>query len=372
MLLEQELDWDYLLQIAFQRNVAPLLYWSLNTTCLGVPKHVLNQLQNYFQANAQRNLLLTRELLKLLALCEQQEILALPYKGPVLATHVYGNLSLRQFSDLDILVHPRDITRAKDLLLSQGYQPLIELSGAERMLHFQSSAYNHKFFVRKDGRIDFLELHWRVTPPYFICPFELESSWERLETLSLAGVTVLSFPVEDLLLILCIHGSKDHWQKLGWICDVAELIRAQPGLNWDQVTARARKLGYERMLSLGLLLAHDLLDTVLPKEIIKSKIQNDSTAKSLAQQICEQLFSLDAGPLSGIEKHLYYLRLREKWRDKGSYLLYQTRGKVRPNIKDRAVFSLPSGLSFLYYPLRPIRLVREYSLSILKELGRFL
>ena len=33
-----------------------------------------------------------------------QGIAAIPYKGPVLAAAVYGNLALRTFSDLDILV----------------------------------------------------------------------------------------------------------------------------------------------------------------------------------------------------------------------------------------------------------------------------
>jgi hypothetical protein len=90
------------------------LYQSLNTTCPeAVPKANLAQLRNYFHANAQRNLFLTQELLKLLTLFKTNGISAIPYKGPVLAVAVYGNLALRQFGDLDILVHKRDVLRAK-------------------------------------------------------------------------------------------------------------------------------------------------------------------------------------------------------------------------------------------------------------------
>jgi hypothetical protein len=103
-LLQQDIDWAYLIQTAAQHGVMPLLYQSLNTTCPeAVPKANLAQLRNYFHTNAQRNLFLTKELLKLLTLFETHSIPAIPFKGPVLAVSAYGNLSLRQISDLDIL-----------------------------------------------------------------------------------------------------------------------------------------------------------------------------------------------------------------------------------------------------------------------------
>jgi Uncharacterised nucleotidyltransferase len=94
-----------------------------------IPKSGQAELQSNFLANVQNSFFLTAELLKLLALFETHSISAVPFKGPILAASVYGNLSLRQFGDLDIFVHKEDIARAARLLVSQGYRS----SGEDRI-----------------------------------------------------------------------------------------------------------------------------------------------------------------------------------------------------------------------------------------------
>jgi hypothetical protein len=124
-LLQQDIGRAYLIQAAVQHGIIPLLYQSLNTTCPeAVPKANLAQLQNYFHTNAQRNLFLTNEQLKLLTLFESHSIPAISFKGPVLAVSAYGNLSLRRISDLDILVRERGYHKAKELLFDQGHRML--------------------------------------------------------------------------------------------------------------------------------------------------------------------------------------------------------------------------------------------------------
>jgi len=88
-----------------------------------VSKANLERLRGDFRSNVQRNLLLTAELLRLLDLFAVHGIAAAPFKGPVLAASAYEDLSLRQFSDLDVLVNRRDILKAEGLLASQGYEP---------------------------------------------------------------------------------------------------------------------------------------------------------------------------------------------------------------------------------------------------------
>ncbi|MCA9471117.1 MAG: nucleotidyltransferase family protein [Nitrospira sp.] len=45
--------------------------------------------------------------------------------------------------------------------------------------------------------------------------------------MSIYDTQVRSLRAEELLLILCVHGSKHVWEELKWVCDVTELIRAQ-------------------------------------------------------------------------------------------------------------------------------------------------
>src|SRR5918994_94858 len=94
-LLQEEVDWEYLLRMAYRHRTAPLLYWNLNAVCpQAVPKTALYQLRDHFHANNLRNLFLTRELLRLLNLFAAHGVSAVPFKGPALASLAYENLAL--------------------------------------------------------------------------------------------------------------------------------------------------------------------------------------------------------------------------------------------------------------------------------------
>ncbi|MGA9380378.1 MAG: nucleotidyltransferase family protein, partial [Phormidium sp.] len=127
ILLQENIDWESLLKKATQHKLMPLLYSNLNSICPeAVPKAILTKLKVEFQYHTRHCLFLCGELVRLLNLFEGQGIPVLPFKGPVLAASAYGNLLLRQFGDLDILVHAEDIERAKALFLAQGYRMKIE------------------------------------------------------------------------------------------------------------------------------------------------------------------------------------------------------------------------------------------------------
>jgi hypothetical protein len=373
-LLRADIDWAYLLETAPQHGMVPLLYWSLNNTCPeAVPRAILDQLRDDFHNNARRNLFLTGELLKLLNLFEAHEIRGIPFKGPVLAFSVYGNLALRQFSDLDILVRERDILKAKELLLSQGYRPNCHPIGAQKAVHLQSQ--HHIDLMRDDDKV-IVELHWRFTSRKLPFPLDPGRLWERLETASLAGMTVFNLPPEDLLLVLCVHGTEHRWERLGWICDIAELIGVYQEMDWGRVIEQASVLRIERTLLLGLLLANSLLDTALPERVLQ-RIQADPAVKWLAVQRRERLFREADGPLAPFEELLYFriyfqIKVREHLLDRVRFCLDFACFTVTPNEKDWAILPLPVSLSFLYYLLRPIRLVGKYGLSPLQRLLKHL
>ena len=57
-LIQQEIDWDYLLKKSSEHRLKPLLYWQLNNICPdSVPKNVIDYLKTFFQENAYKNLL---------------------------------------------------------------------------------------------------------------------------------------------------------------------------------------------------------------------------------------------------------------------------------------------------------------------------
>src|SRR6266850_3748954 len=174
----------------------PLVCRSLNTFSEAVPKEILHRLHSDFFAHARRNLFFTGELLKLLALMEENGIQAVAYKGPVLSASAYGNVVLRSFVDLDILVHERDILRAKELLLSRGFQTITQLTKAQEEAHLRSRDQKDIVLVRPDLPIS-IELHWRIAS-LFLFPLDSGPLWQRLETITLAGANVSNLSAEDM------------------------------------------------------------------------------------------------------------------------------------------------------------------------------
>ncbi len=361
-LLKQKLDWRFVFQKAHQNAIVPLVCWNLLKAHADlIPSHIAKQLSQFFESHARHNLKVTRELISLLQLFEKSGVQALAFKGPLLAANVYRNLSLRQYGDLDILVHKRDLVKVTELLTANGYE-LVNTPTWFEKLPTPISRKKDLGFVKKEGHI-VVELHWRLSGTHFNLPLNSNHLWNRLETLSLGGTDVRNLPADILLLYLCTHGSRHGWARLEWISDVAELLRVYPDLDWDSVFEQAHILGVERILALGLFLAHDLLGSKLP-DSIRQKVNADELVMPLAAHVRQWLFHDENASWGLSSWYKHHLGMKERARDRLSlhmhYYFRYLRVAVRPNSRDYSLLILPNYLTFVYYLLRPIRLTNQY------------
>lgn len=350
-LTKEDLNWAYLLQLARQNGIMPLLYWHLSRICPNsVPPATLQALRDHFRKNSQRNLLFTAELLAILRLFDENGVPAIPYKGPVLAVSVYGNVALRQFCDLDILVPKLHALKARDLLTSRGYQAVFRLSGWQEASFLDSRCEFHQ--VRPEGQIA-AEVHWHIVPRHFVNHLAVQELWQRAVPVRFMGTTVLSFSPEDLLLILCVHGTNHGWTRLEWICGIAELVRSNANIEWRRVIQRAQVVRAQRMLYLGLFLATDLLGLELPREVT-DQISADVKIKSLASSVRAWLFDQPDEPPNVFALLGFQLKTRERVTDRIRYVF---RLATTQTSADWQFLELSSFLRVFYYLLRPLRLV---------------
>ncbi|MGH9254314.1 MAG: nucleotidyltransferase domain-containing protein [Vicinamibacterales bacterium] len=345
-LVQQKPDWDILIVTAHQHRVVPLLCRTLERVAPdAVPDATLRRLRSAVHANAKRNLCLTSELLRALGLLRVHGIPCLPYKGPVLAARVYGDLSLRQFADLDIIVPAQDVARATTLLLSHGYGSGTKMSTEKDIA------------LRHDDLGFDLEVHWGVTTEKDPIQVPDQLLWRDLSTFSIAGTSVLSHSSEALLLLQCVHGAKHGWDRLVWLCDVAEIVRSQPNLNWNRAMEQATALGARRILLLGVTLARELLGAEPPADVTRA-IRDEAALTTLANQVKEWLFS--GRTISPGEREPFFIRLRERPADKLRITFKQAKSNLTLNSRDTESFPVPGFLIWMLYPLRVVRLVREY------------
>jgi hypothetical protein len=354
ILMQPETDWEQLLAAARWHGLVPLLCTHLQSACAKeIPESILLKLGRQFMLNAARNLSMTTELVRILALFEDHGIPALPYKGPLLAESIYGDVALRQFEDLDILVPETKVAEAEALLRRQGYQMALELP-QDRMAAY--CRMKHEIPYIHPGKSILIELHWKFSPIFFHFPIDMERLWMRTEWITLAGSRVRSLSQEDTLLILCANGSRHLWEKLELVGAVAEMLRVNPEMNWEYLFRLARELKSEQVLMLGLLISHNLFNTEIPEPAVQ-RIRMDKRLRILAEELQTRLFS-NLQSAGGMERFFLSIRIADRWRDRVWIIL---RILFLPQYEDWRIIKLPSCLAFLYFPFRIFRILKKYA-----------
>ena len=348
------LDWPRATRLAHRHGLTPLLYRHLSTVCPErVPPATLDDLRTRCEVNAVRNRFLAARLRGVVDVLAAAGISAIAFKGPTLALELYGDLSLRHFGDLDVLVRREDLPACKERLIAHGYRPMRELTAAAEA-RYVDTEYEYGL-VGDRGRVR-VELHWNVLPRAFSFRLDADRLWRAARATTVDGTRVLVPAPEDLMLILAVHGAKHLWERLAWIADLGELVRAHPRLDWRACLADARARGVERMVLIGLCLARDLLGTMLPDDV-EERIRSDSPVVPLAGRIAGWLESGSIPPTRSMAALDVATAMRERVTDRVRYAL---RLALTPTIDDWASVRLPPALFFLHYPLRPVRLALKY------------
>src|SRR5919106_2146164 len=137
-LLRTPLDWDYLFATAFNHGLVPLLQKSLAGAAVDlVPGHFLARLKRESVANSQSVLHLIGKQLKAYRLLKDNGIPVAIFKGAVLAQMAYGEVSLRQAGDIDMLIGREHFATAKSLLESLGFEMTPRLTPAQLASHLR-------------------------------------------------------------------------------------------------------------------------------------------------------------------------------------------------------------------------------------------
>jgi hypothetical protein len=178
---------------------------------------------------------------------------------------------------------------------------------------------------------------------------------------TLAGRQIAHPSPEDLVVLLCLHGAKHEWRRIGWICDIAELIRSSPNIAWDQIIAQADEAGASRMVRLGLLLSANVLGAALPVSIDRWA-RADTAAVSLASRIQQHHYVDSGGYPEAFSRTRFHIAARERWRDKFRRASGQA---LTPSWADWTVLPLPPRLAFLYSFVRFVRLLVKHGAQAL-------
>lgn len=349
--LAPKVSWEEVVDRARQHGVLPTLYSQLAANSDLVPSDALKVARREFEKNAFHCMTNAEELIELLRAFDKAGIATMPFKGVVLGASAYGSITARAAGDLDLLIYYRDLQRATQILLERGYKlttKVLEDGSPEASDYFE-----FHFERAQDGMV--VELRWRLelTQPRFSPDLGMDWVWPRRRTVKLGGADVPNLDAVCALLVLCMHGSKHVWSRLGWICDVAKLLETEPGLDWDFAQQEAKRVGLWRCLALGVLLAQRTAGSDVPSDVLR-RFEANRTVRMLAEALDKNLFARPRErPPGRIPYNIKILGFRDRLR------LVLAPSFLRPNDLDRAVVKLPKALEPLYYVIRPFRMLLD-------------
>ncbi len=349
-----EQNWAALLSALEWHGLVPLAARRVSAAAFDVPASVRRALRARRHAIAGINLFLARELERVTDALGAERVNALPFKGPSLAMAAFGDVSLRQFSDLDIIVAERQLPAAIGVLEAAGYElkPGFRLTAAETRLYLRQG-YHLPLRHRDHGTE--LELHWQVAGGAYRVFVSFEELWERRTEVVLGSRPMPALCAEDHLLLLVINAAKEMWDRVSRVADCAGLLSRCSDFDWERTTKRARTMGAERMLLLGTHLAATHLAAPLPAQI-RRRCENDPGVANVSARLPrvwhEQISCDDARATS----HAFYGRCLDFSSQRFSYALLLL---LQPSLNDVRAFRLPAAWYFLAWFLRPFRLLAQ-------------
>ncbi len=342
-LLEQALSWPRILRDAEVHGVLPLLARNLERFgWAGVPSEVRAEVERASNLNAVRNRHLVRELVQVLRRFQEAGVTVIPLKGVALADSLYGDVTLRTCSDLDVLVPRHAVPQAIGLLLADGYQEAeadrFEMANIDLLLN---TAIAYAFARRRQTFPYLLELHWDLAWRWRRDTLATDLLWAEAHPTALWGVQAYALSPEWELLYLAVHAAHHRWQALKWLVDIHEAC-ARGDIDWEKLSATATRLGWDEALRLTLGVCHTLFETPMPTAF---------RLQTLPPWL--RLFPVPAAPGGLWQDALFATRLFPRPSEKLRYLV---RLLLVPTLRERRLLRLPRSLGLLYYSLRPVRL----------------
>ncbi len=300
-------DWDRWTWVARLQGGVPMLYRLVDIVPTDLSEDDRNEIRERQIAAMCRCVELEYHLIAVSKLLSDHGIRSVVLKGGATAHLDYAEPSWREYSDIDLLVHPDDLSRAVDLIIGEGWEQGYALPvGHERFYHAIT-------FVRDGVELD---LHQRVGHRSLGLLVDTAELMHRSELFQVAGSELSALHPVDRMIHAAIHAATTknlQIRKLSGSADVLLLTRRLASRP-DEVLDRAEHWRVRSVLELGVLSAHADARVDLPGEWL----EHLSRPPRQRDRLVDRAY-LGAHRRPVMEE-VAYLRLMKTWTERWRYL----------------------------------------------------
>jgi hypothetical protein len=345
--LFSDVNWDKFLHLVRHHRVYPIIHKRIKEIGKGLfPKYIIHSLHDEYNKNTFRMLHLSGETGYLSKILMDNNIRALFLKGPILGSCLYGEISLRTSTDLDLMVSINDLACVERIIQELGY---IKDDYIVSVLNDWKWRHHHFAYFHPEKRVK-LEIHWRLNPGPAKEPNFNELWGRKRKSLLSSSSPVYMLGEEDLFLFLVLHGARHGWSRIRWLVDIDQLTKQIK--DWRKIIVILKQYQSITVGGQALYLASQILNTPISGNI--KMVVTEKKAEKLAQEALfyiKQMVNLHSEPLpeSVAKYHKNHLFSLMSSQQKILFIM----SFLYPYHVDFETLPLPKFLHFLYFPLRP-------------------
>ncbi|MDR2410639.1 MAG: nucleotidyltransferase family protein [Bacteroidales bacterium] len=293
-LLSYNLDWGYFLYACLHHRIIPIVYNAFEQVngLKYIEKHVRRIMKTECIRIKEKNTILYNEICKINKCLQQNNLHVTNLKGAIVARLLYGELSFREFSDIDYLVEKKDIKAISDCLISLGYvqgeydftsNTIREYSRKEIIKHTMNSHECSEFVMLSNSdycRSIIIDLNHQIIWNEFLKnknKINIKEFFSNSISFDMDGFVGYHLSNEYQFVQLCSHLYSEavyfcfdpFWARdksdinLIKLCDIFLLIK-QGLLNWDKILEIADRMSLNEPICYTLDCIKEFYNIMLP------------------------------------------------------------------------------------------------------------
>jgi hypothetical protein len=345
------INWRFFSRIAAAHQIRPLIFKVLASGQFDVNPVFIEKLRKTCFNIATGNLHKSEELARLNALFTNHGITNFPYKGVILSQYIFGDLISRETADIDFVIEPSSFPLVYRLLLGEGYTARYYNPAFERQI--LSTSHELMFTKTTQKGILRVEVHWAATNNMMDIPLRNEAIFADPQVVSLSGNRVPTFNLQNQLLVLLVHhGVNDVWRNLRHCLDITLFLeKAHDKIDWPKLHDATVKYRIRHTTEAGLMISRQLFDGAVPSVFEQNGALPDFLLENLLRFPPLKKRKLNVENLS------QQLFLRDSLLDKLRLLARYIKTGIQPNIRDMEANPLKAKWYFMYYFIKPYRII---------------
>jgi len=247
------IDYHYLHRVVTAHNIRPFIHHIITRHQLEVDTDFREKLTRYFEQHRLRTLEQTFICHTVQQMFAASGVQAIAFKGTCFGARYYDDVSLRESTDIDVLIPPAAVPVAKQMFEKAGYTAKVSVPDAYlgyftrqfKELVYVAPARTHNGYS--------VEAHWKLLNYYFGDYPDYDFFAAGTTHVNIGETRLISLlPAYDFLAVASNHFIKDMGTKFKYLVDMAVLLQKHPDLDARWLAAVADEYHCRKKTELGL------------------------------------------------------------------------------------------------------------------------